>query len=168
MAFLPSTFCCVTSMLWCPRAGIGAVSSCLWYWWTIFNCKEDWFTERWQISGVGWLARSPLRRSSQVSSLENLNVQSSPNKRVFLRKPMDSSLYWCSQCSQCLQTQGSSSKTREKRGRCQGCGGLIGNRRDEVEKKAHSKLWNYVCLFRFSICLAFRHSFFGFEEGLKK
>ena len=48
---------------------------------------------------------------------------------------MDSSLYWCSQCSQRLQTQGSSSKTREKRGRCKGCGGLIGNRRDEVERR---------------------------------
>ena len=58
-----------------------------------------------------------------------------PPKRWFLRKPMDSSLYWCSQCSQCLQTQGSSSKTREKRGRCRGCGALIGNRRDEVETR---------------------------------
>ena len=55
---------------------------------------------------------------------------------------MDSSLYWCSRCSRCLQTQGSSSKTREKRGRCRGCGGLIGNRRDEVEKRPTNYIFN--------------------------
>ena len=128
--------------LWWPQTGSGVVFLYLWYWSIIFIYNES---ER-LIHGTPircWLG-SLFVYAVVFAGLKSIKCQIfySIQKRWSLRRPMDSSLYWCSRCSRCLQTQGSSSKTREKRGRCRGCGGLIGNRRDEVEKRPTNYIFN--------------------------